>query len=118
MTLAQELLVLMIRLVSERGFCGITEVDAIRRDLVWRLAVGDATHSVLLKALSPRLRGSKHVQEILNSVATYHNPSGMQQVDFVLDFAKFFLQKCLLLLFHSRILDTHLTEAPCCFGHL
>ncbi|XP_024382980.1 E3 ubiquitin-protein ligase PRT6 isoform X2 [Physcomitrium patens] len=83
-TLAQELLVLMIRLVSERGFCGITEVDAIRRDLVWRLAVGDATHSVLLKALSPRLRGSKHVQEILNSVATYRNPSGMQQGKYVL----------------------------------
>ena len=79
-TLAQELLVLLIRLVSERGFCGLTEVEALRRELVQRLAVGDATHSALLKALPPRLQDSKHVQECLDSVATYRNPSGMQQV--------------------------------------
>lgn len=79
-TLAQELLVLLIRLVSERGFCGLTEIEALRRELVQRLAVGDATHSALLKALPPRLQDSKHVQECLDSVATYRNPSGMQQV--------------------------------------
>jgi hypothetical protein len=72
--------VLLIRLVSERGFCGLTEVEALRRELVQRLAVGDATHSALLKALPPRLQDSKHVQECLDSVATYRNPSGMQQV--------------------------------------
>lgn len=75
----------MIRLVSERGFCGLTEVEALRRELVQRLAVGDATHSALLKALPPRLQESKHVQDCLNAVAAYRNPSGMQQVDFVLD---------------------------------
>lgn len=87
-TLAQELLVLIIRLVSERGFCGLTEVEALRRELVQRLAVGDATHSALLKALPPRLQESKHVQDCLNAVASYRNPSGMQQVDFVLYSAK------------------------------
>lgn len=79
---------MMIRLVSERGYCGLTEVEALRRELVLRLAVGDATHSALLKALPPRLQESKRVQECLNAVATYRNPSGMQQVDFVLDFFK------------------------------
>jgi hypothetical protein len=78
----------MIRLVSERGFCGLTEVEALRRELVQRLAVGDATHSALLKALPPRLQDSKHVQDCLNLVATYRSPSGMQQVVFVLDPAK------------------------------
>jgi len=79
-TLAQELLILFIRLVSERGFCGLTEMEALRRELVQRLAVGDATHSSLLKALPPRLQDSKHLQECLDAVATYCNPSGMQQV--------------------------------------
>lgn len=75
----------MIRLVSERGFCGLTEVEALRRELVQRLAVGDATHSALLKALPPRLQDSKHIQDCLNVVAAYRNPSGMQQVDFALN---------------------------------
>ncbi|KAG0593011.1 hypothetical protein KC19_1G298000 [Ceratodon purpureus] len=83
-TLAQELLILLIRLVSERGFCGLTEKDALRRELVQRLAVGDATHSYLLKALPPRLQDSKHLQECLDAVATYCNPSGMQQGKYVL----------------------------------
>lgn len=80
-TLAQELLILLIRLVSERGFCGLTEKEALRRELVQRLAVSDATHSYLLKALPPRLEDSKHLQECLDAVATYCNPSGMQQVN-------------------------------------
>ena len=80
-TLAQELLILLIRLVSERGFCGLTEKEALRRELVQRLAVGDATHSFLLKALPPRLQDSKHLQECLDAVAVYCNPSGMQQVN-------------------------------------
>ena len=81
-TLAQEVLILLIRLVSERGFCGLTEKEALRRELVQRLAVGDATHSYLLKALPPRLQDSKHLQECLDAVATYCNPSGMQQVNY------------------------------------
>uniref|UniRef100_A0A7I4DB25 E3 ubiquitin-protein ligase n=1 Tax=Physcomitrium patens TaxID=3218 RepID=A0A7I4DB25_PHYPA len=83
-TLAQELLILLIRIVSERGFCGLTEKQSLRRELVQRLAVGDATRSYLLKALPPRLQDSKHLQECLNAVATYRNPSGMQQGKYVL----------------------------------
>jgi hypothetical protein len=78
--LAQEFLALLIRLVSERGFCGLTMVEALRRELVQRLAVGDSTHSALLKALPPRLQDSKEVQECLDAVAKFCNPSGIQQV--------------------------------------
>jgi hypothetical protein len=78
--LAEEFLALLIRLVSERGFCGLTTVEALRRELVQRLAVGDATHSSLLKALPPRLQDNKHVQECLDAVAAFRSPSGMQQV--------------------------------------
>ncbi len=66
--------------MSERGFCGLTTVEALRRELVQRLAVGDATHSSLLKALPPRLQDNKHVQECLDAVAAFRSPSGMQQV--------------------------------------
>ncbi len=78
--LAQEFLALLIRLVSERGFCGLTMIEALRRELVQRLAVGDSTHSALLKALPPRLQDSKEVQECLDAVAKFCNPSGIQQV--------------------------------------
>ncbi|XP_024387527.1 E3 ubiquitin-protein ligase PRT6 isoform X2 [Physcomitrium patens] len=83
-TLAQELIILLIRLVSERGFCGLTEKESLRRELVLRLAVGDTTRSYLLKALPPRLQDSKHLQECLDAVATYRNPSGMQQGKYAL----------------------------------
>lgn len=79
-SLAQEFIVLLIRLCAERGFCGLSPVEALRRELVQRLAVGDATHSSLIKALPRRLINSKHLDECLNSVAVYRNPSGMQQV--------------------------------------
>lgn len=103
-TLAQELLILFIRLVSERGFCGMTEKMALRRELVQRLAVGDATHSSLLKALPPRLQDSKHLQECLDAVATYCNPSGMQQVSlsFCSSTARGY-QACILRIWHNRI---------------
>ncbi|XP_024369767.1 E3 ubiquitin-protein ligase PRT6 isoform X2 [Physcomitrium patens] len=106
-TLAQELLVMMIRLVSERGYCGLTEVEALRRELVLRLAVGDATHSALLKALPPRLQESKRVQECLNAVATYRNPSGMQQGKYVLRESCW----CELDLYHPRWIPRELQLA-------
>ncbi|CAM6107115.1 unnamed protein product [Calypogeia fissa] len=83
-SLAQEFIVLLIRLCAERGFCGLSQVESLRRELVQRLAVGDATHSSLIKALPRRLQDSKHLDECLNSVAVYRNPSGMQQGKYAL----------------------------------
>ncbi|KAL3679047.1 hypothetical protein R1sor_022003 [Riccia sorocarpa] len=83
-SLAQEFLALLIRICTERGFCGLTEKESLRRELVQRLAVGDATHSSLIKALPRRLQGSKYLHEVLRAVAAYRNPSGMQQGKYVL----------------------------------
>eukprot|EP01018_Ginkgo_biloba_P034022 Gb_11947 [translate_table: standard] len=77
--LVQEMLALIIRIVAERGFCGLSVTETLRRELIRRLAVGDATHSQLLKALPPRLLDNKNLQETLDTVATYSRPSGMQQ---------------------------------------
>lgn len=84
--MAEDFLTLLIKLVLERGSCGLTEKEAVRRDLVQRLAVGDTTHSYLLIALPPQLRCSKHLQECLDAVATFRSyPSGMQEVSLQLD---------------------------------
>ncbi|KAL2613856.1 hypothetical protein R1flu_025548 [Riccia fluitans] len=83
-SLAQEFLALLVRICTERGFCGLIEKESLRRELVQRLAVGDATHSSLIKALPRRLQSSKYLHEVLTAVANYRNPSGMQQGKYVL----------------------------------
>lgn len=79
-TLMHEMLALIIRIVSERGFCGLSATESLKRELIRKLSVGDATRSQLLKALPPRLSDNKDLQEILDTVAKYSHPSGMQQV--------------------------------------
>ncbi|MCO5595657.1 hypothetical protein L7F22_049702 [Adiantum nelumboides] len=83
-TLARHMLVLLIQIVVERGFCGFTASQACRRELIKRLAVSDATHSQLMKSLPPRLHEDKQWQETLLAVANYYKPSGMQQGRFSL----------------------------------
>ncbi|KAG6540804.1 hypothetical protein Mapa_017828 [Marchantia paleacea] len=83
-SLAQEFLVLLIRICTERGFCGLTQKESLRRELIQRLAVADATHSSLLKALPRRLQDSPYLHECLTAVANYRRPSGMQQGKYVL----------------------------------
>ncbi|KAH9325221.1 hypothetical protein KI387_005399, partial [Taxus chinensis] len=78
-TLIQEMLALIICIVAERGFCGLSATESLKRELIRKLSVGDATRSQLLKALPPRLSDNKDLQEVLDTVATYAHPSGMQQ---------------------------------------
>nr|CAD1828695.1 unnamed protein product [Ananas comosus var. bracteatus] len=77
--LVQEMLTLIIQIVKERRFCGLSTADNIKRELVYRLAIGDATHSQLLKSLPRHLAKSNQLQEVLDMLAVYSNPSGMKQ---------------------------------------
>lgn len=74
------MLSLIIQLVKERRFCGLTTVESLRRELVYKLAAGDATHSQILKSLPRDLAKSAQLQEVLDAVANYSNPSGFNQV--------------------------------------
>lgn len=78
--LVQEMLSLIIQIVKERRFCGLTNAECLRRELVYKLSVGDATHSQLVKSLPRDLSKIDNFQEILDSVAVYSNPSGINQV--------------------------------------
>ncbi|XP_042476695.1 E3 ubiquitin-protein ligase PRT6-like [Macadamia integrifolia] len=77
--LVQEMLTLIIQIVKERRFCGLSTTESLQRELVYKLAIGDATHSQLVKSLPPDLSKSDQVQKILEVVAVYSNPSGMKQ---------------------------------------
>ncbi|XP_057971426.1 E3 ubiquitin-protein ligase PRT6 [Malania oleifera] len=77
--LVQEMLILLIQIVKERGFCGLTTAESLKRELVYRLSIGDATHSQLMKFLPRDLSKSDQLTEILSTVALYSNPSGMKQ---------------------------------------
>jgi E3 ubiquitin-protein ligase UBR3 len=76
----QEMLTFLIQLVKERRFCGLSTADILKRELIYKLAIGDATHSQIVKSLPRDLSSSKELQNVLDSLAVYSNPSGMKQV--------------------------------------
>ncbi|KAI3442939.1 E3 ubiquitin-protein ligase [Psidium guajava] len=77
--LVEEMLTLIIQIVKERRFCGQTTAESLRRELVYKLATGDATRSQLVKSLPRDLAKFEGLQEVLDSVASYSNPSGLNQ---------------------------------------
>ncbi|KAF8379035.1 hypothetical protein HHK36_028462 [Tetracentron sinense] len=60
-------------------FFGLSTTDSLRRELVYKLAIGDATHSQLVKSLPHDLSLNDQLQKILDTIAEYSNPSGMKQ---------------------------------------
>lgn len=76
----QEMLTFLIQLVKERRFCGLSTADNLKRELIYKLAIGDATHSQIVKSLPRDLSSSDQLQNVLDSLAVYSNPSGMKQV--------------------------------------
>uniref|UniRef100_A0A5B7BIP5 E3 ubiquitin-protein ligase n=1 Tax=Davidia involucrata TaxID=16924 RepID=A0A5B7BIP5_DAVIN len=77
--LVHEMLTLIIQIVKERRFCGLTAAECLQRELIYKLAIGDATHSQLVKSLPRDHSKSDQLQEILDRIAVYSNPSGMNQ---------------------------------------
>ncbi|GMJ12122.1 proteolysis 6, Greening after Extended Darkness 1 [Hibiscus trionum] len=77
--LVQEMLTLIMQILLERRFCGRNTADSLKRELVYKLAIGNATHSQLVKSLPRDLSKSDQLQEILDRVAVYSNPSGFNQ---------------------------------------
>ncbi|XP_058215168.1 E3 ubiquitin-protein ligase PRT6 [Rhododendron vialii] len=77
--LVHEMLTLIIQIVKERRFCGLSTAECLERELVYKLAIGDATHSQLVKSLPRDLNKMKQLQKILDTVASYSSPSGMNQ---------------------------------------
>jgi len=82
--LMQEMLNFLVQLVKERRFCGRSTADNLKRELIYKLAVGDATHSQIVKSLPRDLSSSEQLQNVLDSLALYSNPSGMKQGKYVL----------------------------------
>jgi hypothetical protein len=76
----QEMLTFIIQLVKERRFCGLSMAENLKRELIYKLAIGDATHSQIVKSLPRDLSSSDELQNVLDSLAIYSNPSGMKQV--------------------------------------
>ncbi|KAG6769474.1 hypothetical protein POTOM_025112 [Populus tomentosa] len=77
--LMQEMLMLLIQIVQERRFSGLTPAENLKRELVHKLAIGDATRSQLVKSLPRDLSKIDQLQEVLDTVAVYSNPSGFNQ---------------------------------------
>ncbi|KAH7292156.1 hypothetical protein KP509_29G053500 [Ceratopteris richardii] len=83
-TLAKHMLTLLIQIVAERQLSGFSVSRSCRRELIKRLATSDATHSQLMKALPHSIRDDNQWQDVLHSVSTYYQPSGMRQGRFSL----------------------------------
>lgn len=77
--LVQEMLNLIIQIVKERRFCGLTTAQCLQRELIYKLSTGNATHSQLVKSLPRDLSKVDEFQQILDTVAEYSHPSGIKQ---------------------------------------
>ncbi|CAA0829795.1 E3 ubiquitin-protein ligase PRT6 [Striga hermonthica] len=77
--LLNEMLALLIQIVKERRFCGLTTAECLQRELVYKLSMGDATRSQLVKSLPRDLSKFDELQQVLDRVAEYSHPSGMTQ---------------------------------------
>ncbi|KAM3346716.1 hypothetical protein ACQJBY_020971 [Aegilops geniculata] len=82
--LIQEMLTLIVQLVKERRFCGRSAADNLKRELIYKLAVGDATHSQIVRSLPRDLSSSEQFQDVLDSVAVFSDPSGKKKGKYVL----------------------------------
>lgn len=71
---------LVIQIVKERRFCGLTATQCLQRELIFKLSTGNATHSQLVKSLPRDLSKLDQFQQILDTVAEYSLPSGIKQV--------------------------------------
>ncbi|KAL3622662.1 hypothetical protein CASFOL_033479 [Castilleja foliolosa] len=77
--LVADMLTLLIQIVKERRFCGLTTTECLQRELVYKLSIGDATRSQLVKSLPRDLSKIDELQDVLDKVAEYSHPSGMTQ---------------------------------------
>ncbi|KAK4749367.1 hypothetical protein SAY87_026816 [Trapa incisa] len=77
--LVQEMLTFLIQIVKERRFCGHSTAESLRRELIYKLTTGDFTRSQLVKSLPHDLAKFSRLQEVLDIVASYSNPSGHKQ---------------------------------------
>ncbi|KAJ4782433.1 E3 ubiquitin-protein ligase UBR3 [Rhynchospora pubera] len=77
--LVEEMLIFIIQLVKERRYCGLSTVDNLKREIILKLCIGDATHSQLVESLPPDLSENYNLQQALDSLAVYSKPSGMKQ---------------------------------------
>ncbi|MBA0830361.1 hypothetical protein Goarm_014899 [Gossypium armourianum] len=73
------MLTLIMQILQERRFCGRNTADSLKRELIYKLAIGDATRSQLVNSLPRDLSKCDQLQEILDRVAVYSNPSGFNQ---------------------------------------
>ncbi|KZV28303.1 hypothetical protein F511_26900 [Dorcoceras hygrometricum] len=73
------MLALLIQIVRERRFCGLTTAECLQKELIYKLSIGDATRSQLIKSLPRDLSKIDKIQEVLDTVAVYSHPSGMTQ---------------------------------------
>lgn len=76
------MLTLIVQIIQERRFCGLTTTESLKRELVHKLAIGDATRSQLVKSLPCDLSKLDQLQQLLDAVAMYSKPSGFNQVSF------------------------------------
>ncbi|XP_078428667.1 proteolysis 6 isoform X2 [Wolffia australiana] len=77
--LLQEMFALLIQIITQRRFCGLSTADNLRHEIVRKLATGDATRSQIVEALPRDLSEDPVMQEVIDTVASYSTPSGLEQ---------------------------------------
>ncbi|KAM7275823.1 hypothetical protein ACFE04_017689 [Oxalis oulophora] len=86
LALVKEMLTLIIHILQERGYCGLTSSESLKRDLICILANKDSTYNELLEQFPIELskhQHQHHFKEILETIAIYSSPCDNNQVQFL-----------------------------------
>lgn len=73
-------LTLIIQIVKDRRFCGLTTIDSLKRELIYKLSTRHATRSQLVESIPCDLSDFEQLQSIVDMVASNSNTSSINQV--------------------------------------
>ncbi|GAM20420.1 hypothetical protein SAMD00019534_035950 [Acytostelium subglobosum LB1] len=77
--LAEDFIQFLIMVSTNKTMSGMTTQEIIRKELVHRLCLGDATHSQLTRTIKRTLATHPDFDKILNDIAIFQNPQKTEQ---------------------------------------
>ncbi|KAM7256820.1 hypothetical protein ACFE04_012561 [Oxalis oulophora] len=78
--LVREMLMLLVQIVKERQFCGLTTSQILKREIIYKLAVEDMTRNKLIESIPKHYSQSDNFEKNLDMVAIYSGPSDWKEV--------------------------------------
>eukprot|EP01132_Coremiostelium_polycephalum_P002635 gene2635-3273_t len=78
-SLSEDFIHSLVMLSTNKMLCGMTDEQVIRKEIIHRLCLGDATHSQLVRAIQKKFVTHPKFDSILKEVSIFQNPQKTEQ---------------------------------------